>query len=363
MDLEERIELITKEPVEELITLEELKQLLETKAHPIAYNGFEPSGPVHLGTGLICAYKMKDLIAAGVKVKILLATYHAWINNKLGGDMELIKLAADHFKHSWIALGVPEDKVEFIYAHEIYEDLEYWNLVLKIAKEVTITRAKRTLEIAGRDEVEARKVADLLYTPMQVADIFYLNVDICQLGMDQRKANVLAREIAPKLGYPKPICLHHHLLQGLMKPPVWPLGKEEKKRLLSKIKMSKSIPETAIFIYDSPEEIRTKIRKAFCPPREIEFNPIIDIVKYIAFRERDTLSVRLSRRYGGRMKEYTSYRELIEDYRKGLIHPLDLKYTIAELLIEILKPVREYFEKNSSARRTLDIIKKARITR
>ncbi|RLE63103.1 MAG: tyrosine--tRNA ligase [Thermoprotei archaeon] len=363
MDIEERLRLITREPVEELITYEELRQLLETNPHPVAYNGFEPSGPVHLGTGLICAYKMKDLVAAGVRVKILLATYHAWINNKLGGDMELIKLAADHFKHSWIALGVPEDKVEFIYAHEIYDDLDYWTLVLKIAKEVTITRAKRTLEIAGREEVEARKVADLLYTPMQVADIFYLNVDICQLGMDQRKANVLARELAPKLGYSKPICLHHHLLQGLTKPPIWPLKEGDKKRYLSKIKMSKSIPGTAIFIYDNPEEIRFKIRRAFCPPREVDFNPIIDIIRYIAFRERDTLYVRLSRQYGGKLKEYTSYRELIKDYKKGLIHPLDLKNTVAELLVEILRPVREYFIKNSSARKTLEVIRQAKITR
>jgi hypothetical protein len=103
---EKRIELITRSPAEETITQEELRNLLETNKHPIAYNGWEPSGMVHLGTGLLCAYKIKDLIEAGIKFKIYLATWHAWINNKLGGDMKLIKKAAEHFKHAWISLAL-----------------------------------------------------------------------------------------------------------------------------------------------------------------------------------------------------------------------------------------------------------------
>jgi len=43
MDLEERFQLV-KGVGEEIITEDELRQLLETKEHPIAYDGFEPSG-------------------------------------------------------------------------------------------------------------------------------------------------------------------------------------------------------------------------------------------------------------------------------------------------------------------------------
>lgn len=35
--------------------------------------------------------------------------------------------------------------------------------------------------------------AQILYPLMQCADIFYLRADICQLGLDQRKVNMLAR--------------------------------------------------------------------------------------------------------------------------------------------------------------------------
>ncbi len=215
MDIERKIELICRLPTEEVVTQEDLRALLETEEHPIAYNGFEPSGLVHLGTGVICAYKMKDFTEAGIRFKVFLATWHAYLNNKLGGDLALIRKAADLFRHSWIALGVPADKVEFIYSDELYNDLAYWAKTMAIAKELTIARTTRTLEIAGRKEGEAHYVSDYLYTPMQVADIFEMNVKMCQLGMDQRKANMVAREIGEKIGYWKPVCIHHHLLQGL----------------------------------------------------------------------------------------------------------------------------------------------------
>jgi len=362
MDIETKVELITRPPTEEVVTTEELRKLLETEEHPIAYNGWEPSGLVHLGTGLICAYKMKDLIEAGVRFKALLATWHAWINRKLGGDLNLIRRAAEHFRHAWISLGVPADKIEFIYGDELASDREYWRLVLSIAKELTIARVRRTLEIMGRKEIEARHVADLIYTPMQVADIFYLEVQITQLGMDQRKANMVAREVGPKLGFWKPVAVHHHLIMGLQKPPVWPLTKERAKEHLSEVKMSKSIPETAIFIYDEPEVIRAKIRKAFAPPREVDYNPILDYVKHILFREYKSIVIERPAKYGGTV-EYHSYSELVKDYMEGKLHPLDLKNAVADYLIKILEPARKYFKYNAEAAETLKLLLGAKITR
>jgi tyrosyl-tRNA synthetase len=40
--------------------------------------------------------------------------------------------------------------------------------------------------------------AQMLYPCMQATDIFYLKADICQLGHDQRKVNMLAREYCTK---------------------------------------------------------------------------------------------------------------------------------------------------------------------
>jgi len=362
LDIEKRIDFVCRQPTEEVITPEDLRKLLETEQHPIAYNGWEPSGLVHLGTGLVCAYKMKDFIEAGIRYKAYLSTWHAWLNNKMGGDLGLIRKAAELFRHSWIALGVPGDKVEFIYSDELYDDLKYWEKTVILAKNLSLARVTRTLEIAGRQESEAKHVSDLLYTPMQVADIFQMEVKICQLGIDQRKANVVARELGEKLGFWKPVCVHHSYLQGLAKPPVWPIPKEKEREILSQIKMSKSKPETCIFIYDGPEEIKQKISQAFCPERTVEYNPIMEICKFIIFREKDAFTVQRPSKFGGPIT-FNSLKQLQEAYANGQLHPKDLKDGVAEELARILEPVRKYFEANREAKDCLEAVKKAKITR
>jgi tyrosyl-tRNA synthetase len=362
LDIETKIELVSRPPTEEVITPEDLRQLLETEEHPIAYNGWEPSGLVHLGTGVICAYKIKDFVEAGIRYKAYLSTWHAWLNNKLGGDLKLIRKSADLFKHSWLALGVPEDRVEFIYSDELYDDLDYWATTIRVAKNLTIARGRRTLEIAGRKETEAKMVSDFLYTPMQVADIFHMQVKICQLGIDQRKANVVARELGEKLGFWKPACVHHHLLQGLEKPKIWPIPEGQEKEALSSAKMSKSKPETCIFLYDTPEEIKQKMSRAFCPEKTIEFNPIIDIAKHIIFRETPTLKIERPAKFGGPI-EFQDYQELEKAYVSGKLHPQDLKNTVARELTKILEPVRRYFENNKEAKECLETLRNAKVTR
>ena len=362
MDIEKRIELICKPPTEEILTPEDLRRLFEIEEHPIAYNGWEPSGLAHLGTGVICAYKMKDFAEAGVHFKAFLATWHAYLNNKLGGDLPLIRQAADLFRHSWIALGVSADKAEFIYSDELYDDLSYWAKTMAVAKSLTIARTTRTLEIAGRKEGEAHYVSDFLYTPMQVSDIFHMKVKICQLGMDQRKANVVAREIGEKIGYWKPVCIHHHLLQGLEKPKVWPIPEGQEKEAIASAKMSKSKPETCIFIYDTPAEIKQKMAKAFCPEKTVKFNPILDICKYIIFREKPAFNIERPTKFGGAI-QFGNYNELATTYAEGKLHPMDLKCGVAEELGKILEPVRRYFSNNKKAGECLETIRNAKITR
>jgi tyrosyl-tRNA synthetase len=362
LDIEKKMELVCRPPTEEVITPEDLRHLLETEEHPIAYNGWEPSGLVHLGTGLVCAYKIKDLVEAGIRYKAYLSTWHAWLNNKLGGDLKLIRKAADLFKHSWIALGVPEDKVEFIYSDELYDDLKYWEKVVMISRNLSIARVTRTLEIAGRQESEAKHVSDYLYTPMQVADIFHMEVKICQLGIDQRKANVVARELGERLGCWKPVCVHHSYLQGLTRPPVWPIPKEKEREVLSSIKMSKSKPETCVFIYDQPEEIRQKISQAFCPEKTVEYNPILEICKFIIFRQNKTFTVQRPAKFGGPIT-FSSLKELQKTYAEGKLHPADLKNGVAEELARILEPVRRYFENVKEAKECLNAVRNVKATR
>jgi tyrosyl-tRNA synthetase len=336
VDIETRLDLISKKPTEEVITRNELKELLETNEHPTAYNGFEPSGRAHLGTGLVTALKMRDLTEAGVKYKVLLATWHAWLNNKFGGDREKIAKCAEYLKSVWINLGVPKNKLEFIDGEELAGRKEYWEKIMKVSNNVTLPRVSRTLTVLGRTEKEKLSFSMYMYTPMQVADIFELNVQICQLGMDQRKANMLAREVGPKLFGWKPVAVHHHLLMGLQGP----------KKMEGEFsgKMSKSKAETAIFVEDSPEQIKEKVKKAHCPPKQVEENPVIETAEYIIFRDQDSLLIERDKKYGGDME--LTFEELKKDYKSGNLDPLDLKNAVARELIKKLEPCYKFFKKN-----------------
>lgn len=350
MDVEERYALITRN-VQELTTGEELKALLAKEDYqPTAYIGFEPSGLVHLGWALVAA-KIKDLCDAGIKVIIFWADWHAYINDKLGGDIENIRICAKYFEDCFIALGVPRDKVEFRYAYELLDGIDYWEKVIKIAKVTSLSRVKRAMTIMGRSENDADlDTSKIFYPILQAADIFYLDVDISYAGLDQRRANMLARDAADKLGWKKPIALHTPLLPGLkggqrMDPAML---KKEDADIDTSFKMSKSDPNTSLRIHDTPEDIRRKMKKAFCPQeREDEsINPVLMVCKSIIFPKLGKIEITFPEKFGGGSAVYNSYEELSEAYFSGKLFPSDLKSGAAEGLIKVLEPVKEYFDEH-----------------
>ena len=362
MDVEERIELIRRVG-EEIITEPELRTLLETKEHPVAYDGFEPSGLAHVPFGILRAINLEDLQRAGVKVRLWVADWFAWVNNKMGGDLEKIQQVGRYFVEVWKAAGVDLSKVEVLWTSDAARTDEYWKKVVTVAQNVTLARARRALTIMGRTSKDLVETSQLLYPMMQVADIFWLEVDICQLGLDQRRANILAREIAEKLKWKKPVAVHHHLLMSLQGARELE-GYDENASIDREIasKMSKSKPESSIFVHDSTAEIRRKVENAFCPARVAENNPILEYCRYIIFRKVKSLQVSRPDKYGGSVT-FASYRELERAYTEGKLHPSDLKKAVAGAMDEIIRPVREHFEKDPQARRLYEYVKSAEITR
>jgi len=357
MDINKRLELI-KEVGEEIITEEDLKKLLETKKNPIAYDGFEPSGRIHIAQGVMRAINVNKMIKAGCKFKMWVADWHAWANNKLGGDLEKIQTCGKYLIEVWKATGMDLDNVEFIWANEAMKDVNYWKIVMQVARNSTVTRINRCCQIMGRKESESLQASQIFYPCMQCADIFYLGVDIAQLGMDQRKVNMLAREIGPSIGFSKPIAVHHHMLMGLGQPPV---GEATIDRAIC-MKMSKSNPDSAIFMDDSFEDIKRKISKAYCPEGIAHENPILEYCKYIIFEKFDSLKIERPEKWGGNL-EFKSYKELEAAFVEKKLHPMDLKTAVAIRINELIEPVRKHFETNKKAKELLEQVKSYQITR
>lgn len=374
MDSAHRFDLITRQ-TEEVLTGDGLHTMLDSGVKLKHYIGFEISGKVHLGTGVMTGAKIADFQKAGVDCSCFLATWHAWINNKFGGNIEVIRKASAYFEEalrsSIDTMGGDADKVRFVNADKLYHhNDQYWMQVVEIAKHVSVNRALRAITIMGRSEGEAVPLAFLLYPAMQVADIFVQGVNLAHSGLDQRKAHVIAREVGDKLkvcplahgDVHKPIAVHHHLLLGLATPPQWPVPKEKLSELLSQMKMSKSVPGSAIFVNDSEEEIRKKMLDAFCPPKTSELNPVLDYARHIVFRdEKSVLEINRPAKFGGALT-IESYEKLESLYSEGKLHPLDLKKAMSEWLVTLLLPVRKKFEKPKN-KRLLEMMQSFEVTR
>jgi tyrosyl-tRNA synthetase len=213
------------------------------------------------------------------------------------------------------------------------EKTEYWSELVKFTKHMSIARTMRTLTIMGRSEDDKKiDVAKLLYPAMQAVDIHSLDVDIAHAGMDQRKIHMLVREIFPKMKWKVPVAVHHKLLPGLTKPA------DTSDNQIGK--MSKSDPNSGIFIHNTDEEIKKKISKAWCEEANIESNPLLEIAKTVIFHEFNQINIERPEKFGGNVS-YSDYTQLERDFVEKKLHPGDLKQTVGNYLVKIVSPIRE----------------------
>lgn len=216
MDVETKISLVQQSPTEEVVTLNELRTLFETKTSPKHYIGLEISGKLHLGSLILTGFKINDFIKAGITTNVFLADWHTYINNKLNNDWNLITDISKYYEKAF-KFFCPD--VNVIFGSNLYDTTDnYWKNFVLFSKQITLARTLRSLTIMGRTEKDRLDFSQLLYPSMQSVDIKALDLDIVHAGTDQRKIHMLVREVFPKLGWKVPISVHHHLLPGLAEP-------------------------------------------------------------------------------------------------------------------------------------------------
>jgi len=327
MDIEEKLNLI-KRNTEEILTEEELAELLKNKAEPVVYLGYAPTGRPHIGY-MIPAMKIKDFVNAGLKVKILLADLHAYLDNTKS-PVELLDKRVEFYKTELIALyksiGADVSKIEFIKGSDYQLSREYSLDLYRLAAQVSAERAKH----AAAEVVkfgDAPKLGGFLYPLMQTLDEEHLGVDIQYGGADQRKILGFAREAHPKIGQQKRVAIMTPMLLGITGG-----------------KMSASEPGSKIDLLDSEAEIGAKIKKAYCPEGDLQDNGIMVFMKYVLMvlkeDKGEMLLVQRPDKFGGNV-EYQNYAELEKDFTDKKLHPEDLKKALVGELVKILAPVRE----------------------
>lgn len=169
---------------------------------------------------------VNKLTSSGCHFVFWVADWFAFLNNKMGGDLTKIRAVGQYMievcaavtssQQVWKACGMDMTNVEFLWSSEEINKRsdEYWTLVFDIATKFQLPRVTRCAQIMGRKENNL-SAAQIFYPCMQCADVFFLKAHICQLGMDQRKVNMLAREYAEQTKRKSPIIVSHHMLAGL----------------------------------------------------------------------------------------------------------------------------------------------------
>jgi len=303
------------------------------------YVGYEPSGKAHIGW-LVQSLTLRRILDSGGNVLIFLADWHAWVNDKFGGDMDKIRTTARYMEEIFrVLLGNPAEgegsgELRFLYASELMESGDYWATVLRCSKNMSLSRVRRTFSIMGRGEDAAdNDTSKFFYPAMQAADIFEMHIDIALGGMDQRKAHMYMRDVADRYGWTKATCVHTPIISSL---------KASGARMESfDHKMSKSDPEGAVLLHDEPDELGRKLRKAYLDPEDSD-SPVHELVEHILMPQLGSLTITPDPKYG-EPSTWDDLAALRKALAAGEVHPLDYKLAVADALAGLLAPLAEHF--------------------
>jgi len=211
----------------------------------VLYTGRGPAGPAHLGH-----------LVPWTFTRHLQETFGSKLFFQFTDDERLLIRddVDEEFAAHWVlenaldvmALGFDPEKTEFIvntrHASELYP------LALKIARGITCSTMRAAFGF-GDDS----SLGKMFFPAMQAAPCFLESERagepvpcLVPAGVDQDPYWRITRDVARKLGYPKPAQVHGRMLPGL----------------IGDAKMSSSQPLTAIYTTDVPELVERKIAEA-----------------------------------------------------------------------------------------------------
>lgn len=325
LTIDERLKLIKRNTFE-ILTEEELINILKTKQNPSIYIGTATTGRPHIG--YFCwAQKLADFSRAGFKIKVLIADIHGALDNT---PWELLNKRYEYYNiviPSMIeSLGGIKGNIEIIKGSSYQLSKEYVMDLYKMSSYVSVRNSTK----AASDVVKMGDnpmLSGLLYPLLQALDEQYLDIDVQLGGVDQRKIMVLAREFLPKLGYHPRIEVMFSLMRGLTQDG----------------KMSSSVQHSKIDLLDDLKTIQDKLKSAYCPEGDPE-NGILDFAKIIIMTQKqdkgEEFIIDRPEKWGGPLK-FKTIEELEKAFVSKQLHPMDLKSGVAIEIDRLLTPIRK----------------------
>ncbi len=184
MDTKKKLELIKRNTFE-IIGGDKIKDFMKKG---VVYCGYEVSGEIHLGH-LVTILKLLDLQKAGIKVKVLLADWHTWLNQK--GSWDFVNKQLKQWEKGFKSIGL---KAEIVKGTSFQRKEDYVEDLLKMALNISVKRGIRAMQQVARD-AEHAKISQMIYPLMQIEDVKKLKVNFVVSGSDQRKIYMLGLDV------------------------------------------------------------------------------------------------------------------------------------------------------------------------
>ncbi|KAL6730956.1 hypothetical protein Aduo_001872 [Ancylostoma duodenale] len=318
-EVEARKKLVLRN-LQEVLGADKLEKQLATPGKLVhVYWGTATTGRPHVGY-FVPMRKIADFLKAGLKVTVLFADLHAFLDN-MKSTWELLENRVIYYecviKALLMSLDVPIDRLHFVRGTTYQLSKEYTFDLLRLCGQVSQRDALR----AGAEvvkQVESPLLSGLLYPLLQALDEQYLKVDGQFGGVDQRKIFILAEEQLPKLKLGKRWHLMNPMVPGL-----------------TGSKMSSSEADSKIDLLDNSELVERKIRGAACPRQE-EDNGVLAFFNFVLFPIVSPGSLMVAKR------EFSMYEEVRDSFLNGGLSEEDLKTALVDFLNELLTKVQDH---------------------
>lgn len=317
----------------------------------IVVTGLKPTGTLHLGSYLGALRQLLDLQEEYKgRCYIFIADYHAMTQYD---EFKDYRNYSSEMAIDLLALGLDPKKVTLFYQRDVPETTELcwmFNTVTPLSFLERMTQYK--------DHVAKEKSVNmglLDYPVLQAADILIYGGNCVPVGEDQVQHVELTRDIARfwnnRYGEifpePKPLLTKTARVMSLNFPDR---------------KMSKSIPGSAIFLTDSPDEIRAKVRKAVTATDATDNvmpTGVANLIELLTeFGPADEVE-KFKGQYSNKTILYSELKDAVADYISAFF--ADFRARRAELLKES-EQVEKIFKQGAKkararARKTMKIVK------
>jgi tryptophanyl-tRNA synthetase len=230
--------------------LETIAQAMADKTPWAVVSGLNPSGPLHFGHKVIFD-QLLWYQQQGADVFIPITNDETYVVGKANSLKDSRRIAYEEVIPSIIAMGFDSQKTH-IYVDSDYPEI--YNVAMELSKHISLNKIFGVFGFDKEDEIE--NAGTLFYrAAVQISQILlpqYLEFGgqkptLIPVGVDQIPYLLLARDVAKKKEFIPPAQVYSRFQFGLD----------------GKGKMSASRPESVIFLTDSLDSARQKLKTAY----------------------------------------------------------------------------------------------------